>query len=272
MDNQPLAGITITIDGQTKREIKTDTKGLYRVEGLPPGEYLVKVTLPEGFDTRGATEQKVKVTDRGCAVAAFWLQPAGKLSGRVLDPLGLPVNKAQIFISEVAKERYMGHWDAAYSEEDGSYGFRRIPPGNYVLSIRFDGMTDPQRPFPPTYYPGVSEKLQATVVTIKAGQQLENYDLKVPPLPLEYYVSGTVLWASGKSAPDARVGYGVGHGVAYNVKVDEQGRFSFKAYDGLRLFLSAQAEPEKGKYVRSNDVEIIVTAGLPPIKLILPGP
>lgn len=120
LDNRPLAGITVTIDGQTKREIKTDTKGQYRVEGLPPGEYVVKVTLPETFDTNGAPEQKVYVPDRGCAVVGFWLEPEGKLSGRVLNPQGLPVNKAEIFISELAKERYSGHWDAAYSEEDGT--------------------------------------------------------------------------------------------------------------------------------------------------------
>jgi Carboxypeptidase regulatory-like domain len=83
LDNQPLAGITVTIDGQTKKEIKTDTKGQYRIEGLAPGEYLVKVDLPKGFDTSGAREQRVKVTDRGCAVVEFWLQPVGKLSGRV---------------------------------------------------------------------------------------------------------------------------------------------------------------------------------------------
>lgn len=272
LDNRPLAGITITIEGQTKREIKTDTKGQYRVEGLPAGEYLVKVALPEGFDTRGAPEEKVNVADRGCAVVGFWLEPAGKLSGRVLNPQGLPVNKAEIFISELAKERYRGHWDAAYSEEDGSYRFRRIPPGDYVLFIRFDGMTSQQRPFPPTYYPGVSEESQAAVITIKAGQGLENYDLEVPPLPLEYEVVGTVLWASGRAAPDARVGYGGGDSVNHSVKVDEQGRFSFKAYQGLKLGMSALVEPEKGKHVRSNSVEIVVTADVPPVKPILPGP
>jgi hypothetical protein len=93
LDNQPLAGITVTIDGQTKKEIKTDKKGQYRIEGLAPGEYLVKVDLPKGFDTRGAPEQKVKVTDRGCAVVGFWLQPAGKLSGRV-NPQGMPVPRS----------------------------------------------------------------------------------------------------------------------------------------------------------------------------------
>ena len=86
--NRPLTGITITIEGQAKREIKTDTKGQYRVEGLPAGKYVVKVALPEGLGTKGSSEQRVEVTDRGCSVVSFWLEPGGKLSGRVKNPPG----------------------------------------------------------------------------------------------------------------------------------------------------------------------------------------
>ena len=81
LDNEPLAGLTITVEGATNREIKTDAKGMYRVEGLPAGEYLVRLSLPEKMATRGAPEQKVKVMDRGCAVTSFWLEPDGLLSG-----------------------------------------------------------------------------------------------------------------------------------------------------------------------------------------------
>src|SRR5687768_17646952 len=42
----------------------------------------------------------------------------------------------------------------------------------------------------------------------RSGQRLEKYDLKVPPPPLEYDVAGTVLWANGQPATNARVGYG----------------------------------------------------------------
>ncbi len=79
-DNLPLADIKVTIEGQTKREIETDIKGQFRVEGLPAGPYVVKVSVPGQSKVTGSPEQKVKVTDRGCAVVEFWLDPAGKLS------------------------------------------------------------------------------------------------------------------------------------------------------------------------------------------------
>jgi hypothetical protein len=78
-DNLPLADIKVTIAGETNREIKTDLKGQFRVEGLPAGSYVVKVSVPEGLFITGGPEQKVKLTDRGCAVVDFWLEPAGKL-------------------------------------------------------------------------------------------------------------------------------------------------------------------------------------------------
>lgn len=87
-DNLPMAGIKVTIEGQTKREIETDMKGQFRVEGLPAGAYVVKVSVPEGLDVTGAPEQKVEVTDRGCAVVEFWLEPAGKLSSSLNFPPG----------------------------------------------------------------------------------------------------------------------------------------------------------------------------------------
>jgi hypothetical protein len=78
------------------------------------------------------------------------------------------------------------------------------------------------------------------VITIGEGQQLAQYDLLVPPLPLEDQVSGVVLWANGQPATNASLGYGGGADpISYRVKIDEQGRFSFKAYNGMKLALSA---------------------------------
>ncbi|MFN2512660.1 MAG: carboxypeptidase regulatory-like domain-containing protein [Pyrinomonadaceae bacterium] len=77
-ENLPLAGTKVTIEGQAKKNIKTDMKGQFRIEGLPAGSYVVKVSVPEGLHMSGAHEQKVEVTDHGCAVVDFWLEPIRK--------------------------------------------------------------------------------------------------------------------------------------------------------------------------------------------------
>jgi hypothetical protein len=268
--NQPLAGISIAIEGPVRKEVTTDAKGQYRVQNLPAGEYLVKASLPEGLATRGEPEKKVTIAERGCAVVSFWSESDGQLSGRVLNAQGLPVSKAEIFISRYDKERYQGFWDAAYSDEGGNYRFKLVPSGRYVLSIRFDGMTSQQRPFPLTYYPGVSDKSQATVITIKEGEHLDKYDLQMLPLPLEYVVEGVVVWSNGKPALGAGVNY-LTDAVVYAVKVDEQGHFSFKAYDGITVMVFASVAQKNGTYIQSNRVQVVAGSGLEPVKLILPG-
>ncbi|MFS8084052.1 MAG: carboxypeptidase regulatory-like domain-containing protein, partial [Acidobacteriota bacterium] len=202
---QTLNGLAVTIDGDQKLQLMTDANGRYHVEDLKPGEYLVKLSFPDGLFTPEA-ERKVNVADRGCAEVNFWLETNGRLSGRVLNPQGLPVMRAEILIHERDKPRYQGHGDSAYSDEEGRYSFKRTPPGRYVLLIRFDGLTSQTRPFPVTYYPGVSDISQAKVVTISEGQLIQNFDLQMPPLPAEYEVQGSVMWSDGKPAPDARVG------------------------------------------------------------------
>lgn len=85
-DNLPLAGVEVAVEGQTNKEIKTDMKGQFRIEGLPAGAYIVKVSVPEGLHMTGSPEQKVEVTDRGCAVVDFWLEPARKPTSLNLKP------------------------------------------------------------------------------------------------------------------------------------------------------------------------------------------
>jgi hypothetical protein len=271
-DETPVAGATVTIEGKTNGQGQTDAKGQYRVESLPAGDYLVKLNVPEGLSSQGEPEEKLSLINRSCSVVNFWLQPDSQLSGRVLNPQGLPVSNAVIFLHEFDKERYQGHWDSEHSDKDGKYIFRRMPAGRYVLQIRFDGSTSQQSPFPTIYYPGVSEMSQAKVITIAEGQRVETYDLEVPALPLSHEVEGEVAWSNGSPASNVRVSYtGGGDPVVYTVKVDGQGRFSFKAYEGLKLSLRASSEPADGKSVFSEWANITVTSGLPPIKLVLPA-
>lgn len=266
----PHAGVKIIIEGPEKRDAITDKTGAYRVEELPAGKYKLKIALPKGMST-GRTEEVVSLANGGCAVVGFWLENDGRINGRVLNPQGLPVNNAEIFLIEADKERYRGHWATAYSDAEGRYDFKRIPVGRYVLSIRFDGMTGQTSPFPVIYYPGVSDRAQAKAFTIGEGQAIEDYDLQMPPLPLEHEVSGYVVWANGKPAPEARVGYTViGDAVLYGAKLDSQGRFSFKAYEGLSIALLGSIERERGKGLYSEWVRVTVIPGLPQIKIVMP--
>ena len=172
---------------------------------------------------------------------------------------------------EAGKDRYQSRLDVAHSEDDGKYAFKRIPPGRYVLIIRFDGTTNQTRPFPTIYYPGVRDVAQAEVFTIAEGQNVENRNLVLPPLPAEYEVRGTVLGADGKPVANAAVYYMYANfSVTLRLKVDDQGKFSFKAYEGMQFVIFASLE-RQGKQT-SNWIGTTVGPGLEPLKIVLSNP
>jgi hypothetical protein len=267
-NGEPLAGVKVTIDGPQKAEAVTNGKGEFKIEGVQPGEYTVVPTMPKGLAIRGP-DKKITVADRGCAVVYLWLESSSRISGRVLNAQGLSVAKAEIVLLQADKERYQGYADYAYAEEDGAYSFKLIPEGRYVLQIRYDGLTGQNRPFPVMYYPGTADKSQARVFSIKEGETID-LDIKVPPLPAEVEIRGQVVWPDGKPATTANVGYmAPKDSVFYGIKVDEQGRFSFKAYAGLALNVSASVEVTKGKYANANSGPIVAGVNTEPIKLVL---
>jgi hypothetical protein len=268
---EPLAGVNVTIDGPQKAEAVTDEKGEFKIEGVQPGEYTVVPAALKGLATRGE-DRKVTVADRGCAVVHLWLESNARISGRVLNAQGLSVAKAEIVIIQADKERYQGYADYAYTDEDGSYGFKLIPEGRYVLQMRYDGQSSQNRPFPVMYYPGTPDKSQARVFTIKEGDTID-LDIKVPPMPSEVEIRGQVVWPDGKPATNANIGYMLPKdSIFYGIKVDEQGRFSFKAYEGITLNVSAAVEVTKGKHANAYSGPIVVGVNTETIKLVLSAP
>jgi hypothetical protein len=73
--------VKIIINGEPMRELESDVNGQFRIEGLPAGSYEVKVLAPKELQVAGTTEQKVTVTERGCAIVNFWLEPIAGATG-----------------------------------------------------------------------------------------------------------------------------------------------------------------------------------------------
>jgi Carboxypeptidase regulatory-like domain len=268
---ESMAGIKISIDGGEKQvETMTDLKGQFSVGALPSGVYKVKISLPPGLMSRQA-EREIKVADRGCAMVYFGVESDGRLSGRVLDANGQPIPKAEITLCKPEEKRYRATSDIVYSDKDGLYEFKAIPPGRYALGVRFDGLTSQNRPFPHIYYPGVENIDQATIISIGEGERIEKYDLVLPP-PAERTVDGVVVRSDGEPAPNARIEYRhVNVPSVYTAKPDREGRFSFKVYDGLRITIRATVEMGRREYVYSNYVEAWVMGEDLKVKIVIPA-
>ena len=69
-DTGPVAGATVVISGpDAPTTLTTDEDGAYDLGGLPPGDYTITLTVPDGYTASGPLTQTVTITDAGDALA-----------------------------------------------------------------------------------------------------------------------------------------------------------------------------------------------------------
>jgi protocatechuate 3,4-dioxygenase beta subunit len=145
---QSVAGRVRALRARGRR---TDDRGRYRVWGLPPGSYVVRVQVNDAVadsDTRGypplyypgraTVEEATRIgiemaRDVTNADVVVRPTPAMRVSGQVVDASGTPVRaRIAMMISErsgaIQVEPTMEE-----SAEDGSFAINNVPPGDYVI-------------------------------------------------------------------------------------------------------------------------------------------
>ncbi|HET8669792.1 MAG TPA: hypothetical protein VFM05_03935 [Candidatus Saccharimonadales bacterium] len=268
-----IQGIRILLEGPNKKlEAETNSEGKYSISGLPPGTYKVRIDLPDGLSTYNP-ETEVKVYDRGCGQAFFHVEPDTRLTGRVLDAQGMSAADVLMELVPVSRE------DDAFpsyvrTDKEGRYEMKLLRPGRYHLGVRIAGSAGSTYvPYPQTYYPGVKDQSQATVISISEGQRVELDELILPARFIERTlngivvdldgtpVAGAVVWLKERQYKDADM--------PYRRQTDSEGRFSYPVYEGIKYSLNAYVEfagrPEK----RSSPVEVVIASNPEPIKLVL---
>lgn len=187
----PVSDIRLKVTGQGQTfEVKTNSNGEYEIVGLPAGSYEVEIIPPLGFRIPNANwiaTQQLNVLDGGCGVASFALEAFGKVYGRVLDSEGKPVpnlpvqailsswQKEEILVSKVDSPMYKRE---GLTNEDGYYEIAQLPSGNFLICVGLDATS--QKRYLPTFYPGVTNKEQATIVTVSVDQHPSGIEIRIP--------------------------------------------------------------------------------------------
>lgn len=269
----PVKDVTILVEGSNKRfESKTNSEGKYSISGLPTGTYKVRIDLPEGLSTYNP-ESEVKVHDRGCAEQFFFVEPDTRLTGKVLDAQGMSAADVLMELVPVSRE---DHADPSFvkTDKEGRYEMKLLRPGRYHLGVRIAGSAGSTYvPYPQTYYPGVKDPSQATVIAIAEGQRIELNELVLPPRFIERTLNGIVVDSDGKPVAGATVWlkerqYNDGD-MPYRRQTDNEGRFSYPVYEGIKYSLNSYVESAERQEKRSSPVEVVITSNQEPIKLVL---
>jgi hypothetical protein len=156
----------------------------------------------------------------------FALVRGGVMTGRVTTPDGQPAIKAPLFLERVDGEQDSSELDPATAstsylvpttDDLGKYRIFALDPGQYIIGAEPRGGRSPQ-----AYYPGVTDKTRATVITVSSGQEIANIDIALTKKPPTYEATGQAVDDAGHPVVGAAFHDETGNG---RQVTDESGRF-----------------------------------------------
>jgi hypothetical protein len=274
-----IAGARVTAtSGERRLEELTGGDGTYRFRSLPPGKYTLSVTLPPNLSPQ--KEQTVEVHDRGCAQIDYRAVVDGRIAGRLVGARGQSPGIVAVDLLPVEDGKQLrALW--AVTEQDGSFEFKDLPPGRYVLGVNIGDAPDKDLPYKTTYYPSTPELKAANVLKLGEGQHLSGIEFRLPPPLKRRAITGVVVWPDGRPVARGEVSLtevASGRPAGMDAKVDAGGRFSIEAFEGVRYKLSASVpadpkwNPDSGQGVEllvSPEVEVTPSARPRPLRLVI---
>ena len=176
-DRKPLAGVPLRVSsGDVIVELVTSVNGTFGVAGLPVGLARVEVDLPAQFrlDFTDTNTAQVRMPEAGCPALNLTAILNGQLSGRIALHDGLRFRGRVSLIpadasSSIRRSISSGH-------PDGTFTFTGVPPGTYLIGVNVDRQPSAAAPYPPTYYPGVTERDLATLIVV--GEATRQTDIE----------------------------------------------------------------------------------------------
>lgn len=135
---EPVAGATVTVTGPDGPvTLVTDDVGGYFVGGLPPGDYTITLTVPDGY-TADVTERSVTVTSAGedllqedFALVDESVEPQElPVGGTVTHTEGAPVPDTTVTVTAADGARA----GTATTDADGAWA-TTLPPGTYTAVV-----------------------------------------------------------------------------------------------------------------------------------------
>src|SRR5215510_3052420 len=138
----PVSFADLIIEGESLRfEARTDEQGGYRITGLAPGAYTVKLKIPNGMTSNGArggamAEEKADVVEHSCQPVDFYLFPDTRVSGRVVDAIGQPAADLRLEMRGAPSDiRNLNTFLHTKTNAEGRFEFDEpTPPGDYLLA------------------------------------------------------------------------------------------------------------------------------------------
>jgi hypothetical protein len=249
---QGLPGITVEVTSNDKAFKTMTTKyGQFSISMPGPGSFKVRVSVPYAVQLMDSSDEDLAVrsiqTESGsifeydlklgrsqCSYLELDVygndpRATATVAGNVLTATEQPVPKGAVsLINEVdTRPDYI-----ELLEDDGSFRFERVVPGEYhlVLNARQKVPEIYDAPYARTYYPATTDKQEAKKIQVVEGAVIENLAMHVGPRMTERSAAGTVVWKSGRPLKNAHISVYSGNEYVRYVSIDQDGKFNCTLY------------------------------------------
>lgn len=188
---------------------------------LPPGKYRIHV---EGLPSNLTVDsEEIEVHGGGCNELALFSASSAGIAGRLVAAGRMP-RFAQIFLISTATLGKSAPPSSPWVMTDGSTGrfqFKHVEPGKYVLGLEVGHSPTIDVPYASRYYPEGREATTATVIEVRAGEQIGNIEFNVGNEVTRRLVRVRVTWEDGTPAQNATAYLRDAHN-PYSSVADEQ--------------------------------------------------
>jgi hypothetical protein len=212
--------ITLTIPGVPLRYLSldavTDDEGRFVLLDVYPGTYQIQASkggyvnpARDGVRLRdgGTTKTVTLSADQRFQNVDLSLVRGGVIAGRILEPDGRP--SVNVRVSALPEEQSESRTISVSTNDRGEYRIVSLEPGKYRVAIGADGGLPPfglvnSRTTSLTYFPGVTNPDQASLLTVGEGEVLTGNDFLSRPPEKTFKVSGRIVSTNGGLA-NARI-------------------------------------------------------------------
>jgi hypothetical protein len=269
--DRPLAGVRVGLPCPPApvRYATSDESGHFRLENLPPAKCrlmaskdgYVTVNHPgdPGVVDRGGYTFVIREGESRDGVR-LQLTLGGRVAGRITTPEGEIPTRIMVHLlrREVVNgtERLtaLAYWPL---RADGVLSSGAVLAGDYFVAaspVQDDGSAVAPAAFAVTYFPGVINRSEASVVTVKPGETAADVSFALARVTT-HLVSGIALDAAGQPITAGYASISFATSPAYirgNVPLDKAGRFVIRGLQPGQYRLSAGKKDASGRVVEET--------------------